>query len=332
MNSLTLRKLAFALPFLSFACEGQVDTADPAIEDAGASPSVLLTVPLAQFGTFYAAATWDSIGPCCAENAFSYSSNWDALAKSQQSQINAYLSRPNTTYDAQRAAECIANVRAAAATCHDYASMTYPNACWLVVHGSVPLGGECHAFDECAQSAGTSTDCTPFRNDPYGPPGRCIRFSPAKEGDPCTPLLEIHLPETGNEFPLCAVGLVCNPGTSTCTKGIAIGEACAFPIPKTDNSHFLECAAGSFCEFTAKTCVPQRPLGSDCKTDPTHACAAGLYCDVDGASKCVPQKHAGETCSRANLATPCESGIRCDELAATCKKNEIGARVCPGLN
>lgn len=120
----------------------------------------------------------------------------------------------------------------------------------------------------------------------------------------------------------CAAGLVCRvaaPGDleGTCRLPPKQGEPC-------DPSDAIPCDdPATYCDQTAKTCAPRKPVGASC--DPgSLACVAYAQCDWD-LQVCVALGGAGTSCRPGAL---CLGNLMCDS-GLTCALPQRLPFVCP---
>lgn len=162
---------------------------------------------------------------------------------------------------------------------------------------------------------GPDEDCVPDAEDNYS----CV--TEYQEGGYCQPF-------GGDLDPGCADGLVCVAELEKCVGPAAEGEACPYPL----------CEVGLYCEPWTKTCLPRLPPGAPCDLDescqtlscgadelcdalpgegeacPNRLCAEGLVCGWP--QYCRPVVGLGEACSDEVYCGP---GLSCVHLEDVCQ-------------
>jgi hypothetical protein len=221
-------------------------------------------------------------------------------------------------------------------------------ACRAVFEGSVPLGGACTRYEECAgdarclfdqtcpgqcaarvapgQPCEDISDCdasggyVECRFEDASGTSKCMAVTiatPAREGEPCS----AETFDVQTVVP-CADGLWCDgdatssAGAGTCRTRIAAGAAC--------ESNDDLCVEGHAC--FGQTC---KPVTSAREGDPCDI-AAGIYCDPFARLSCVSGKcqtpgdgAIGSACSSADIheLLDCRPGLFCavsDSNTGTC--------------
>ena len=187
-----------------------------------------------------------------------------------------------------------------------------------VAPGSVQLGGECTAFQDCQAVAGKVVECrcTDQSKQPL-----CV--ADVEAGGDCS--------TTGNFSPVCRPGTRCTATdlsltTIVCLPVAKAGEACGSntggcedPAYCDGTQHCVvgqsdlgqsclqhaECKAPYVCPFGKQVCSAPAKIGETCDTNPNgrSECVAGAGCN---GSKCVAQKADGQDCV---FDEECSSGL-----------------------
>jgi hypothetical protein len=214
----------------------------------------------------------------------------------------------------------------------------FPNgpACRAVFEGTVPVGGACNRWEECAGAAYCDhTDGCPGRCALLGEPGEpCNSRWDCNPGDgyavcdwdandtcarlPIGPRAELNEPCTVDpllvtEFVVCENGLFCDAGdgtspTGVCRMPIGDGEACDSSNDVCDGNR--RCVDQTSCE----TIVIARSVGDACDS------TANVYCDVYSGLTCVAGRcelfgdgTVGSDCRDSDIyqRVTCNDGLYC---------------------
>lgn len=188
----------------------------------------------------------------------------------------AYVTKGTVDYDAAKAAECLAAMKAQCGFKDE------PEACELAFQGKLETDAACDDSAECKGDA----ECV---TDNQGCNGKCKPR--AAEGEACK--------EVG-----CQKGLVCDYQSDKCVveKTGAKGDDC-------DSN---ECGAGLFCDYNngGGGGVPKcRELGAEGAACEDHEqCAEGLAC---ADSKCAKPGAMGDACDDPGESRVCVAGHTC---------------------
>lgn len=138
--------------------------------------------------------------------------------------------------------------------------------------------------------------------------GTCA--TPSGFGEPCT-FTNPDDPRPGTEAQRCEQGLVCDPGTNTCsTDTCIVGAGC---------NENRDCPQGSFC--VQYECGPLHEVGEGCYE---HEDCASELCDFD-TQTCTTTRAVGAQCSNDDV---CESGY-CDFSNGQCAASVANGSPCP---
>jgi hypothetical protein len=197
----------------------------------------------------------------------------------------ASLSSGRARFDAQAAADCLAQLDAFMASCSPPSER--PAVCDRVVRGKLAAGAGCALDSDCEPAAGTTTFC---KAQDLSSQGVCVQQPPPVAGMGC-------------DTTTCEADptLYCEHASGTCAARPGDGQVCSLEVP---------CAPGTSCVGTANglsVCATDRPIGADCSLG--QPCAAGSYC---AAGSCAAQKGSGEPCSSTD-SRECSSA--CDGSA-----------------
>jgi hypothetical protein len=165
-----------------------------------------------------------------------------------------------------------------AATCQTYNAAQYNEACQNLLVGTAVENSNC-----------TDRDCSPSLtcDNSATCPGRCVPR-----------VAEGQMPPKGR---YCAVGTYEYNGI--CQRLIAIGGSCN-PVPPSSETQ--QCAWGSTCSDSTRTCVTIQP--SPLENQPcgrNDSCALGLYCKN---GTCLKPSAANVNC---DSVTYCQNGLFC---------------------
>ncbi len=186
----------------------------------------------------------------------------------------AYVTKGTVKYDAAKAAQCVAAIKAACSF------DTEPTACDEAFQGTLEVDAACDASVECKGEASCVKD-----ND--GCNGKCK--ARAALGESCV--------EVG-----CKTGLACDNQSNKCVEAKQGAEG--------DDCDTNECGAGLFCDYNSGGGVPKcRKLQSEGQPcDDTRQCATGLACSQD---KCTKPAEANAECDDMGETAVCVSGHIC---------------------
>jgi hypothetical protein len=210
-------------------------------------------------------------------------------------------------YDANMAAQCLADTRQALEPGCESASLTNVTSCRNVVVGTLPAGAPCNATAECAHDASSGASCVSSSGGKI-----CAVQRRVGAGDACTQTcmqrgVALSCSGSGSqadEETRCFEndGLYCSNGT--CTAKVQLGEAC-------DDSH--ACVTDAECSFQTQTCVPLATAGTACFVD--SDCRSDLYCAND---TCERKVSVGGACTSTSdcAGGSCLAG-RCVALSPT---------------
>jgi hypothetical protein len=206
----------------------------------------------------------------------------------------AAISAGTSSYDADKAQECVNNFRNTPCDETSREARQLPAACTEAVTGTGAIAARCFSNSECSsgacQIATCGTTCCA---------GSCVASTPpGKRGEPCASRV-------------CDAGLTCD-NTKTCVELFAAGMPCTLGT---------ECAYGLGCAGTPGTCKALPKLGEPC---PDGACAElGAFCDAAGT--CSPVGLSGASCTDD---TECSPYFAC--TAPTCAPNPAVGEPCSG--
>lgn len=221
------------------------------------------------FTEAYAERACDQMHRC--DLGYASSATWRALvpvelcarieaAGERSRELDEDLANGTQVYDAEAGAACLASFDAPCAGGH-------VSACRRVLVGTVPDGGPCTSFDQCAsrRCSGTVLAC-----------GACEPA--AADGETCAVREE------------CGVDSVCELGR--CTRAplaleiaqVGLGDSCAVD----DDGTYQVCAPGLFCDADDARCAERHRLGEPCDgeaddCEPATLCAA----DEAGDERCL---------------------------------------------
>lgn len=264
----------------------------------------------------FVSAYCDLLAPCCAM----------AKLPSDGAQCRAFAGAfaAAATYDRASGEACLAEMRAAAGKpnfCSE-GLQTSSDACDRVFGGSggtAKPGESCSDDDDCAPSTEGKVDCrssfvmgTEVR--------KCQIQLRGKDGDtPCVGTVEGSVttyPGSANaDIPvrgyLCHVsdGLRCDGTTRTCARFKAIGEAC------TGSS--TECVSNAYCDVAQRMCADRKAVGSMCTG---QQCALGSTCDSTTRT-CVAQLADGAPCTQS---AQCRSARCVNAACAPAGSGDLG--------
>ena len=184
--------------------------------------------------------------------------------------------------------------------------------------GSVPLGGECAAFQDCQATAGKVVECRctdqskqPLCVADLEAGGDCSttgNFSPVcRPGTRCT-AADLSL-TTLVCLPIAKAGESCSSGTGGCedpaycdsTQHCVVGQ---LDLGQSCSQH-AECKTPYVCPFGMQVCSVPAKIGETCHTNPggRSECVVGAGCN---GNKCVAQKADGQDCFSDE---ECSSGL-----------------------
>jgi hypothetical protein len=184
--------------------------------------------------------------------------------------------------------------------------------------GTVLLGGECSAYQDCQVPDGKVVEC---RCTDQSKVPVCV--ADLEAGEDCT--------TTGNFSPTCRPGTRCTATDLSLSKAVCLpvakaGEPCGPTTSGCEDPTFCdstqhcvvgtadlgqscaqhaECKAPYVCPWGKHVCSTPAKIGDTCDTNPggRSECAAGAGCD---GSKCVAQKSDGQDCM---FDEECTSGL-----------------------
>jgi hypothetical protein len=236
--------------------------------------------------------------------------------------LAAEIAAGKTTFDANRADECVNDIRNTPCDGTTVEARTTPPACIAAIAGTGATGDACFSNDEC-QSGGCSLDSACA-----GPccMGTCAATqSPADLGEPCAtreckPNLTcsnaktcVELYADGmpcDDYTQCAFGLGCLGTPGICHALPKVGEACP------DG----QCAEiGAYCN-SSSVCAPLGLAGTACTT--LADCSLYYPCD-SGSLQCEPWPKTGEPCTAL-----CSDGSFCDSTTFTCTSPLANGSTC----
>lgn len=266
-------------------------------------------VAVADFPTAYADALCGPAATCCAALGGTFD---PAKCRDAASQESRYLNNapPGSTYDAQAAGDCVAQVSAQYGSCP--ASLLAPpsntDRCQLYT-GTAKLGESC-ANKLCARTS----EKGPLMCEPYT--GVCTAVVVAATGAPCC----VALPygnttcrnEQGGVLPLCSnTSSFCDPNSLVCVAPLNDGVTCD---PRYGAS--APCRSGSYCSVQPTgpaLCAPLPGAGAPCAQG---GCASGLSCD-QASKTCTTPLAYGAPCDGSTTGGGCGNGLRCSN--GTCR-------------
>ncbi|MFA6099815.1 MAG: hypothetical protein WC750_02940 [Patescibacteria group bacterium] len=199
----------------------------------------------------FAHTVCDNIGPCCANIGSAYdapactANARDVFIKSFSVKIKSV---PGTTYDPVQACLCIEIIRQQATTCvsspndeiHEIDDADKPGSpCYGVYKppvGTTPLGGDCQESYECASDGKNLAICDYCALDGGTKNFHCGLSTVVADGEHCD-WQKAECKSVPKAF--CASASFCDQDTSTCKKGLNLGEKCN-PMP-------YNCADGLYC-------------------------------------------------------------------------------------
>jgi hypothetical protein len=205
--------------------------------------------------------------------------------------LAAQIAAGKTTFDANRAEECVNDIANTPCDGTVEESRTTPAACEAAIAGTGAIGDPCFSNDEC-QSGGCALD--PTCADACCAGTCSATQAPADLGEPCATRE-------------CKPNLTCS-NTKMCVALYADGMPC---------DDFTQCAYGLGCVGTPGICHPLPHIGEAC---PDDQCAeVGAYCNTSGV--CAPLGLTGTSCTTladCSLYYPCNSGaLQCQPWPAT---------------
>lgn len=203
-----------------------------------------------------------------------------------QEQVQA-LAAGKLSFDEGRAAACKSLLENNQSACGAAAMTTICEGNALV--GARALGEACASSKECANGA----LCTAEKLQAC--PGSCA----AAVADGATP----------SSVSECLPGRYLYEGN--CTAPVAQGASCA---PIAPSQKLQECAGGSYCETTSKTCRSLGVFGAACNSE--APCDYFYNCGASGA--CESPKDVGDECQSGG----CKADLRCDI------KGELQTGIC----
>ncbi len=222
-------------------------------------------------------------------------------------QLIAGVATGRLEYDASAAQECIDALTAP--NCSFVGAPVDPQgACERVFAGTVALGADCYANQECVGEA----DCPNFdiRSCVVG---TCAALpAVAGEGESCngnTCDTGLYCDSVLRCVPFLAAGQACGTGDQ-CVEGfycetINVDSPVCTMIPDTNEACVFFCRQyGDYCG-PDDTCQPKLLVGSDCAGS-FNACVSYAACVSD---VCVGRPTVGEPCQP--LDAPCMGGLSC---------------------
>jgi hypothetical protein len=255
-----VRRLAYVLSILSIgtSCGGH-----------SAAPS-LQPVSEVDFPEAYAEATCDLFQTCCSRASLAFDHAACITAALQYAGTYLIPAAVAHVYDASKAGECLARLRAFGTSCtisgNDENALE--NVCSELVTGVQPLGESCASTKACAKSDRGNVICrsSPTSGDPIPPMAVCALEIVGQVGDRClgpSPPL-VGMPADPRPYAdRCADGLYCD-ATSNCAAALAIGQACSFTS---------ECGPDRACDVTTRQCILKKADGTPCAGN--GECASG---------------------------------------------------------
>lgn len=149
----------------------------------------------------------------------------------------------------------------------------YPDVCFDVLTGTIPVGDKCDVSGDCARAGGSDAVCLQEWGADYG---TCRRVVRSKEGGPCES-------STATEMFECEEGQTC------------INQTCAPRLPAGAECFGFGCEEGSDCKYdgAAQTflCVPYARAGEGCAE---RECLESAWCGPD--QVCHAKLGAGDAC------------------------------------
>jgi hypothetical protein len=172
------------------------------------------------------------------------------------------------------------------------------------VPGSVPLGGECEAYDDCQAVVGKVIEC---RCTDQSKKPLCV--ADLEAGEDCS--------TSGNFSPVCRPGTRCTATDLTLSNLICLlvakeGEFCG----KGTGG----CEDPSYCDSTDHCVVGQMDLGQSCSQ---HTECKSPYVCPWGKHVCSAPAKIGEACdTNSNGRSECVDGAGCDGSKCVAKKTD----------
>jgi hypothetical protein len=172
------------------------------------------------------------------------------------------------------------------------------------VLGSVPLGGECEAYDDCQAVPGKVVEC---RCTDQGKKPLCV--AELEAGEDCS--------TKGNFSPTC------RPGTRCTATDLSLTTLVCLPVAKAGEPCGMGtggCEDPAYCDGTNHCVVGQSGLGQSCSQ---HAECTSPYVCPWGKHVCTAPAKIGEPCNtNADGRSECEAGAGCDGGKCVAKKGD----------
>ncbi|MEO6776487.1 MAG: hypothetical protein ABI467_26315 [Kofleriaceae bacterium] len=236
--------------------------------------------------------------------------------------LAAELHAGKTTFDANRAEECINDLRNTPCDATSEEARTTPAACDAAITGTGATGAVCLSNDECQSAAcELGSTCTGACCA-----GTCAATQALAElGEPCA-TRECKANLTCANTKLCvalyADGMPCDDGTQ-CAYGLGcVGTpGICHPLPKLGEAcPDGQCAElGAYCN-TSGVCAPLGLTGAACTT--LADCSLYYPCN-SGSLQCEPWPETGEPCTAL-----CSDGSFCDATTFTCTSPLANGSAC----
>ncbi|TDP71902.1 hypothetical protein DFR33_108116 [Bradymonas sediminis] len=272
-------------------------------EGSKAAPVSLESMPQA-----YSSAVCERIFSCCSAQEITEELN-DAAFSTEEECLNTFgaqlekslqgvqdaVAQGRSSYDSNRAGECISDMRAAACSEGLWPGVNpAPPSCDLVFVGLVDMGGDCATTEECreGQCVGAERDETTGMASKMGV---------------CSPLGGLDDPCDWKDD--CQDGYFCSyrydpvtqESASSCQVIAEVGEECLQ----------FGCVDGAYCDVDAfdssasETCKAYKTMGDTCAPGRGQCDPQTSYCpnSSSGDSECTALKSIDEAC---------ESGLECE--------------------
>lgn len=208
-------------------------------------------VPLERFCDTYAATLCDLYLPCCPspDRATCLAETHDECS----SLVGEGRAHPGAVYDPVGAQYCVAKMRTLLVGCDladGFGGPKYACTAQSIYHGTVPLGGACTSWVDCANG-----DSYPTRA--YCQDNKCVATRSIALGGAC------------NGEGSCVDGAWCSTVEGVCKATVPLGGGCSLRG---------ECAGGAPC-VDGKCAAPSK-IGERCLMGgPKNGCVAGAVCD-----------------------------------------------------
>lgn len=275
-------------------------------DEVAPGPSTPLTSEAAQFVKDLCAV----LEPCCATG--------DTTSAACASESDTF--GRGKTYDAVRAAACLADLRAVAGGATFCTGKPETIACAAVFK---PLdargeGTACRLDDDCANGPEGTGLCLGA-----GDKARCRFVTRGKAGDACLgtrgpgALDEVSGGSDARAVCFLGDGLVCDADARTCVPRGVIGATCSTSLGA--------CVDEAWCSPDG-TCVPRSADGESCAS--SEECEAGSNCGNDGEGNgvCLARVAEGGACPDGN---ECDAALTCDPDRSVCTVDRsVYAQAC----